>query len=221
MASKADQPEFSVNSRTVANTLWLAVLAAGLIAVNPVGYIGGHWDDGRYLESAQQWAAFGPHLGNDHWSLRSTVVLPTAVAIKMFGTTRLALMLPGLIMFTLLLIMHFAAVWQAFGQRCAQLTTTALLTSPILILSATRITADLAETLFWALALWAYWFAGTTRRHQRVWLIAAGFATGLAWITRETALGLCLILALGWLLGWRRAQLPRRAYSWIVLGFAV
>ncbi|WP_166430480.1 ArnT family glycosyltransferase [Polymorphobacter arshaanensis] len=198
----------------------IALLAAMLIAINPVGYIGGHWDDGRYLATAQLWATHGPQLGHDHWALRATVVGPAAIAIKLFGDTRPALMLPGLLLLVALLAVQFAAAWRAFGLAVASIATLALVTTPAILFAATRLTADLTETLFWALALWSYWFAGTATRHQRLWLLATGLATGLAFATRETAVGLCLVLALGWVKGWRSDRLPRRVYGWIALGFA-
>ena len=187
--------------------------AALLLSVNPLGYFGGRWDDGRYFEAAWAWAA-GPVLGLDHWALRWPVVLPAAGAIRALGVTRDALAVPGLLTLAALLAINFWAARRVWGGGVATLFCLALLTTPELLHAAPRLTADLPELLFWSAALWAFWFG---RDGSRGWLLAAGIASGLAWATRETSLGLLLLLALAFVAG-RGA--PRTGYVWIALGFA-
>jgi 4-amino-4-deoxy-L-arabinose transferase-like glycosyltransferase len=195
----------------------LALVAAMLIAVNPIGYIGGHWDDGRYLAAAQAWVAHGAQLGHNHWSLRWPVVLPAVLAIHLFAATRDVLMLPALAAFAALLVVYFAATRRAFGIEVAALAGFALVTTPELLIAATRLTADLPEALFWSAAIWALWFAGPASPQRRAWLIGCGIAAGLAWATRETSLGLLLLIACAFVCRWR--EIPRRAYGWVSLGF--
>lgn len=197
---------------TLLFTLILAV-AALLLTINPLGYFGGHWDDGRYLEAAQAWAAHGPALGANHWSLRWPVIAPTALAIRWFGLSRATLMLPGLATLAAVLTVCFWATRRQFGAAVAALACLALLTTPEPMRAATRLTADLPELLFWSSALWAFWFG---RDGNRGWLLTAGVAAACAWATRETGLGLLLLFALAFVAGFG----PRRVdYGWIAAGF--
>lgn len=196
--------------------LFALVLAAAalLLTFNPLGYFGGHWDDGRYLEAAQSWAAHGRVVGTDHWSLRWPVVIPAAAAIRWFGLSRATLMLPGLATLAAVLTVNFWAARQQFGGAVATVASLALLTTAEPMRAATRLTADLPELLFWSSALWAFWFG---RNGKQRWLIVAGAAAGFAWATRETGLGLLLLLALAFVTG---IGPPRTRYGWLLIGFA-
>ena len=189
-------------------------VAALLLTINPLGYFGGHWDDGRYLAAAQTWAASGPAPGTDHWSLRWTVVVPAAAAIRWFGLSRATLMLPGLATLAAVLAVNFWAARRHFGGAVATVACLALLTTPEPMRGATRLTADLPELLFWSIALWAFWFA---RTGNRGWLLVAGAAAGCAWGTRETGVGLLLLFALAFAAG---VGPLRRSYGWLAAGFA-
>ena len=188
--------------------------AALLLTINPLGYFGGHWDDGRYLEAALAWTTHGPVLGTTHWALRWPVVVPTAVVIQWFGLSRGVLMLPGLAALAAVLTVNFWAARRQFGSIIATTACLALLTTPEPMRAATRLTADLPELLCWSAALWAFWFG---RRGTRGWLLAAGAAAAGAWATRETGLGLLLLFAAAFVAGIG----PRRtAYVWLAAGFA-
>ena len=191
----------------------MLAVAALLLTVNPLGYFGGHWDDGRYLEAAQAWAKHGPVLGTDHWALRWPVVLPTVAAIRWFGLSGAALMLPGLATLAAILSVNFWATRRQFGGAVAAVACLALLTTSEPMRAATRLTADLPELLFWSAALWAFWFG---RDGNRGWLLAAGAVAACAWSTRETGLGLLLLFALAFITG---VGPRRRDYGWLALGF--
>ena len=183
-------------------------MAALLLTLNPLGYFGGHWDDGRYLE-----AALRGGIGTDHWALRWPVVAPTGIMIRLFGLSRGSLMFPGLITFAAVVTVNFWAIRQAFGVAVAVAACAALLSTPEIMRAATRLTADLPELLFWSSSLWAWWFG---RGGSARWLIAAGMLAGCAWATRETGLALLLLFALVFIAG---AGPPRRSYGWIAAGF--
>ena len=185
-------------------------VAATSLAINPLGYFGGHWDDGRYLDAALAW----PALGRDHWALRWPLVGPTAAAITLLGLSRFSLMLPGLLTLAAVLGVNFWAARREFGVAVATIACLALLTTPEIMRAATRLTADLPEVLFWSTALWAWWFG---RNGARWWLVLAGAAAACAWATRETGLGLLLLFALAFVTG---IGPQRRSYGWIALGFA-
>jgi 4-amino-4-deoxy-L-arabinose transferase-like glycosyltransferase len=192
-------------------------VAAVLLVLDPPGYFGGRWDDGRYLDAALRWVASGPVLGTEHWSLRWPVVAPAAAAIEAFGRTRTVLMLPGLATLALLLTLNFWAARRLFGSVAAAVAMLALLTTSEILFAATRLTADLPELLFLSAGAWAFVFAARTDGAARTrWLIACGVAAGLAWAVRETAASLPLVLGLVFLTG---IGVPRRSYVWIAIGF--
>ena len=193
-------------------------VAALLLLLDPPGYFGGRWDDGRYLDTALRWATLGPSLGVEHWSLRWPVVAPAWGTIEAFGRTRMALMLPGLATLALLLTVNFWAARRVFGGLAATIAMLALLTTSEILFAATRLTADLPELLFLSSAAWAFVFAARTVGPARTrWLIACGVAAGLGWAVRETAASLPLVLGLVFLTD---VGVPRRSYVWIALGFA-
>ncbi len=197
-------------------TLCVAAVLAIALAV-PIGYIGGRWDDGRYLEAALAWAEHGPILGPNHWALRWPVVLPAAAAIELWGRTRTAIMVPPLIGFTILIAVTFAGVRAVFADRLAAVIAALTVATAFTVAEAsTRLNADVPETLFWSCALWALATADRADgRRQAAWLAASGVACGLAWATRETAVGLALVLAVAFV-----AEIgpPRRRWIWLAAG---
>ena len=144
--------------QTVIALSGLFAFVALLVAINPLGFFGGHWDDGRYLDSAVAWATIGPALGSTHWALRWPVVVPAAGVIWLSGLTRAALMMPSLLTLAALILFNFWAARRAFGIAGATFAITALITTPEIALWATRLNADLIEMLFWSIALWAFYF---------------------------------------------------------------
>src|SRR5262249_42872815 len=58
------------------------------------GYIGS--DDGNYAAAAIRWLQHGPYIGQSHFSLRLTTILPIVASFWTFGTSENALILPTL-----------------------------------------------------------------------------------------------------------------------------
>ena len=89
----------------------ILLAAAGLVlAINPVGFVGGGQDDGRYLEAAQCWAANGPCLPRNHWDGRWPVFAPIAILIRWLGESRWSVQLWPLLSSAgaILLLFHVA-----------------------------------------------------------------------------------------------------------------
>lgn len=81
-----------VSTRDVPDWAWCAVLIASLcviLLINPLGYIGGGWDDWQYLTAARCWVEHGPCLPRTHWEGRWPVFAPIAAITAMFGESRL------------------------------------------------------------------------------------------------------------------------------------
>jgi 4-amino-4-deoxy-L-arabinose transferase-like glycosyltransferase len=197
----------------------LLALVAVIIAINPLGYFGGNWDDGRYAHMITEWAKRGPIVGINHWALRWPVIFPAVLSVKLLGLGRTALMVSPILTFVALIAVTYFGARRFLGAKAALIGLAALVTTPELLIWATRLNPDIAETLFWAISLACFASARQTedRIAQTVWLVLAGAGAGMAWATRETSLGLLLVFALSFLTG---KDLPRPAYLWMAMGFA-
>ena len=72
---------------------WCALICATFIAlllVNPIGYIGGGWDDWQYLDASRCWAQQGSCLPRAHWESRWSVFVPIAAIVSLLGKSRMA-----------------------------------------------------------------------------------------------------------------------------------
>ena len=68
---------------------WIPLLiAVAVIAINPVGYMGGGADDFQYLQAARCWVEHGPCLPTSPWSGRWPVIAPVAVVLGTLGESR-------------------------------------------------------------------------------------------------------------------------------------
>src|SRR3989337_1984831 len=87
-------------ARSSHDAYWLSALLAALllvIAIAPIGFIGGVWDDWRYLNAARCWREFGPCLPQDHWQGRWPVIAPLALITGLFGESRISVSISPLI----------------------------------------------------------------------------------------------------------------------------
>jgi 4-amino-4-deoxy-L-arabinose transferase-like glycosyltransferase len=205
------------NSPALTHILLLLLFTVLLIALNPRSYLGGGWDDGRYLAAAARWAAEGPVLGGNHWALRWPLVLPAAAIISAFGMNGIAVMVPGLLFWLGLVLFNYWAVSAAAGRRAGFIAAAAIATTPGLAYWVTALYPDHLEALLWSVALWSLWFAAHARpgAAQMRWMIAGGLATGLSIGLRETAAALLLVTCIA---AWRARAIPRHAWLvWMLL----
>ena len=177
-------------SSAARNGIWIAALAAALalvLAVNPVGYLGGGLDDFRYLEAARCWVANGPCLPDNHWSGRWPVVGALAASISILGETRFAVGLPFLLYAAGCLALLAATGNRLFGASVGYAAALLLLLGvPVFAVELLDPNSGSAELFF--LLLSAFFLAFFAQR-RRLW---PAFAAGLAWAmacqVRETAL---------------------------------
>lgn len=205
---------------TIASVTTLLIVGAILFVFNPVGYAGGLWDDGRYLERAADWMrAGGPVLGHDHWGLRWPVLIDPYISLRLFGPDREGLMLMPLLGWLATGGLLFVMMLRRWGHAAAFAATFAFIASPELMAGATRIGADLRELLFWTASLWTFVSAcdaGGDEGRARRRLILSGFLAALAFAVRETSASLLLLYGLVFLHG---GLLPRRRFLWLAAGF--
>lgn len=195
------------------------ILLFGLIVIliNPRGYTGGGYDDGRYLAAATEWALHGPVLGPNHWSLRWPIVLPTAAILRIFGPDHDWLMLPGVVAYFAIGFITYFGVRGAAGARAGFLAGLGIMATPGIGFWSGAIYPDLIELALWLAAFWSLWRATHAPDRQRLrWMIATGLIAGFAICVRETSIALAAGLFVA---GWFLPRMPLRA--WIMALIAV
>lgn len=164
--------------------LWTLLVA--LLAVNPIGYVGGGWDDWHYLSAARCWADSGPCLPSNHWSGRWPVFLPTALLFDFFGVSRLSLSIWPFIgcMVATSLIAHLGN--RLFHAPVGWLAAVTFVVTPAFSIQLIGPSAEAVELAF-QLAGTAFLIAWLDRRS-----IGSAFASGLcfalAFQVKETSL---------------------------------
>jgi len=178
-------------------------LAAALIFINPVGFVGGGADDGRYLAAAQCWLANGPCLPTNHWEGRWPVVAPLAMSIELFGFNRTAIAIPALAAgIGCLALLKFIGD-RLFGAPAGLAAALIFALMPAFAMRVFSSTAEPIELLF---VLAGFAFVLSKRA------LLGGLCLALAFQTRETAL---VTLAPAILLCWK----DRRSLATLCLGF--
>ena len=137
---------------------WLGLLLAVVvvIAINPIGYIGGGMDDWQYLEAARCWRAHGPCLPHDHWQGRWPVIAPLAAVTTLFGESRFTVGLVPLAASVGCLVLLALLGNRLFGRPVGFIASLLYLTVPafsIQLLDPTVEATELAFCLGGALAL--------------------------------------------------------------------
>lgn len=197
---------------------WLgaALLALAILLTNPVGFLGGGGDDGRYLDAARCWVASGlPCLPDVHWSTRWPLVASVAAATGLLGESRTSVSLGAAPWWaaSLALTGFLGAHW--FGRAAGVVAMLLLALTPVFAASALQPSADTAELALQLAALAAATIA--YQRQSRGWAVAAGLLAAIALQTRETSALFVGACALAWLfLPPRR----RKVLLWSLAGLA-
>ena len=201
--------------RAILHITILVLIALAVLFINPRGFIGGAYDDGRYLAAAMQWASHGPVLGTNHWSLRWPLIGPSAALIRWAGLDFWVLTIPGILSYLALALVNYAGLRAAVSERAAFLGAVGILATPGIAYWSSALYPDLMEAALWSAAFWSLW-RGThslARQAQTRWIALAGLLTGLSFCLRETSAGLAIGLALAMFF---LPRLPLRL--WIVAG---
>jgi hypothetical protein len=174
-------------------------------------------DDIMYAAGAQGWLKEFPYLGDTHWALRHPFVLSVAASFGLFGVSEFTLALPALVYHLATLVLAYLFLARHFPPNAALLAALVVAVTPVFAITSTIPGADIAEVFFVLASLVIFDLA--LDRPQR-WLpfLLAGVLAGLAWLTRETALGVVLLYGLLFLVGYGGS---RRSYLWVGAGFAL
>src|SRR5947209_1935418 len=182
---------------------WVPVLLAlTVIAINPVGYMGGGADDFEYLQAARCWVQHGPCLPDNPWSGRWPVIAPLAIVLGTLGESRAtAAIAPALWWLGAIVALGILGE-RLFGRRAAIVAASLLILVPVFSGAALSIGADVPE-LALQLAAASTGLAAVSRQ-SRGWAAAAGVFAAMAFETRETTSAFLAAAALICLIADRR-----------------
>lgn len=167
---------------------WLVLFLLLIIVlnVNPIGFLGGGWDDWHYLDAARCWRAHGPCLPQNHWQGRWPVIAPIALVTGFLGESRFTVGIAPLI----------ASIWclvllVLIGNRLFKPPVGVI--AAVLLLCTAAFTIQLLDPAVEATEL-GFGLTGVAsllkwqRSPSLIWPALAGLAFGLALQVRETAL---------------------------------
>jgi len=196
------------------NLLLLALFTAVILSFGWVGYMGS--DEDFYVTAATGWLNDFPFVGENHWSLRHPYILALAASFAGLGITEFSLTLVGVLFYAGALWVAYDLLTREFSPVVALVSVALAASLPLFAVAVSIPAADTAELFLVFLSLWAFYRAVMSRNSR--WMILAGVALGLAWVTRETAIGLVILYTLLFLRGYR---VPRSHYWVMAAGFAL
>lgn len=172
-------------------------------------------DDASYLSGALGWLEHFPYVGDSHWTLRHTIVIPAALAIKFFGLNERAVSLTNVLYFIGFVAVNAWYLSRYLGVVAAVVSTALVIVLPGFVVVATYLNPEIAELFFVSLSFWL--FVGARREPDRylLWL-ASGLCLGVAFVTRQTAAAAVLFFILVFLV---RPAVPRIRYLLLGVGF--
>lgn len=193
------------------------MLVAAALALR-LGFFGGlvGWDDVDYIDAAKA-LRHGEYVVTSTFRLRYTVTVPLALTQAWFGETEVSHALVPLAYATAHLVLAYLLGTLYGGVSLGRLAVALLAILPLDVLAATDLHADLPASVFMAAAVYAVARGELASGRARYWLFAGGVALGLAFLAKEVALLLVLVLAgLAW--AHRRRFVLLTPYAWLALG---
>lgn len=191
----------------------MAVFSLCMIWFGWIGFVGS--DDHSYADAALDWLSRAPVVGNSHWALRNTLVLPIAAAFAVFGTKVFPLVLPVILYSCAALATVFYVIRKYFDVWSASLAVAVFATLPVFTVSASVAGPDMPEVFFTVLSAVLFFEATQTADPRRA-LILAGVVAGFGWINRETVVFFLFGYFILFLIGF---GVQRRLYFLMVAGF--
>lgn len=157
-------------------------------------------DDLFYLRAAQSWIGNLSFVGESHWSLRQSIVLPTALSLYTFGYTPVGMLGPGLLYFLALVLGCSWYVFKYYGSGASLLFLVLASTAPGFISQPGTVNVDIAETFYIWLSVILFVQAGNHPRARTI-LFLSGLCVGLAFLSRATAVSLIIVYGIFFCLG--------------------
>jgi hypothetical protein len=200
----------------------LVAILAGSAAVRAylfAGFIG--LDDAEYARFAYQMAHgafhFADYTGPAVFPLRLGVIVPTALAIRLFGLTEWATVLYPFLLSLCGIVVAYVCATHLFGRAAGVIAAGLTGVFPWDIDSATRLVPDLPAAFFAGAAVTATMLLERHVMQRRAVLflggVAAGLGFGLSWLCKESVAYLVPFCAVWMILG-VRTQGPRILVLW-------
>ncbi|MFZ5610031.1 MAG: ArnT family glycosyltransferase [Pseudomonadota bacterium] len=193
----------------------IAAAYALLLSLFWVGFLAS--DDAFYAFLAEKWRAGGAYLPTSHWGFRYPVILPVVAANVLFGAGATALGAVAVLYGSGLLLAIYVLIHRFFSPSKALAVTFLAMTTPIVIISASILNADIPEAFFGLISIGLF-VQATQAARPAGYLVASGAMCAIACLTRETSSGLMLAYLMLFLAG---AFFERKVYLWGALGFLV
>jgi len=192
----------------------LLLLAAAIVSFSWVGYIAS--DDMMYAEGAKELLSEFPYIGENHWALRYTLVVPIAISFAFFGISEYSLTFVATLYFFANLLLIYYSFSKVFNYQAAFLVILLFATTPLFAVYASIPNVDIVELFYVYLSIWFFYLA-VKNSPSLVFLLYSGMAAGLAWWTRETSIALLIFYFFLFLFGYR---IQRWQYFLVGIGFA-
>jgi hypothetical protein len=157
-----------------------------VLAVNPVGFVGGGSDDWQYLNAARCWRELGPCLPFDHWQSRWPIIAPMAALIYLLGESRLTLGMCPFLASVASIVLLASIGNETFGKPVGWVAALLLLITPAFAIQALEPSVEPLELAF--ILAGTYACMRWIRSGRSAWALAAGLSLSVAIQVRETAL---------------------------------
>jgi len=191
--------------------LWAAVSLSLWVAWT--GFVAS--DDEYYAAAGVGWANHFPYVADYFATARTTVGIPIALVIRLFGESEFTIVLSTCLFFAATVSVTLSVLSRLIGAIPATVACLVMCTLPLFALKSTIPSADLPELFFVASSFWLFWLA--SQRVRRFWLlISAGVCAALAFSAHEVSAGLVLFYGVLFVLGF---GMPRREYWIMAVGF--
>ncbi len=198
--------------KNIVTPLFITAFTCLILSFTWIGFLAS--DDQLYLLAVEGWLKDFPFVGETHWAVRHTVVLPMVVSVGILGSNEFALALPTMLYFFCVLGLTYWVTRHVFVDNVTAAAVTLLLAvTPLFAVQSTIAGVDIPELFFVILSIWLFYRAGADE-HSIPLLFLAGIAAGLAWMSRETSAALLVFYGILFLRG---KGLPRRLY-WVMAG---
>jgi hypothetical protein len=176
-----------------------------------VGYIAS--DDGLYSKAAESWINSFPYLGDNHWALRHTLVISTAISYYLFGVNEYSLSLTTTFYFIAIILLTYFYL-RKINPGASLITALCIISIPLYAIEATISGCDIVE-LFFVLNSILIFYLGNQKQTPSIFFIS-GLMAGFAWLTRETS----IVLPIFYTILFSTSYGNRKHYFWIAAGFA-
>lgn len=210
-------PRFRNKKAYYSFLLLLICFALALRAIYFNGFSGS--DDIDYNNTSFN-LANGDFSIDSHHSTRLGLILPTALAFKVFGFSEVSSVLFLLICSIANIVIAFAAGKIFFNENVGLLASSLMLFLPIDVTYATRLLPDLPLFTFVSVSGILFIYTETkAQRHRYSLSFLTGFCIGWAYLLKETAILVLLILCVWILILTMNSKKFKTAWLFIGLGF--